>query len=379
MNTDFAANISLQHESVADRVRLGHIISSKPAMTFKYLLLPALVLALMGCAKKDEAPSTSTTTTNPTLNSVALQPLESPAQKLLHDISGVWSDGSGLVYFYPHDNKFQLLIGDEPKIASVGDIDIAQGTVNIILIRTDNNQKAIWTVKKIVNPSASAYTLHLTMHDGTATDLSFVRSIGSDDISHLLEIYSQNNLEGGSVAQSAQTIAAPNTPTAPTAPTAPTLPVMPAPTPAVASTAQAASAAGNCESTKLALYNSRYDVWKTQQAIPPTPDSESTAKQLAALAVTKSCAREKEALITGKPSFNCDKASTYVEHQICASAELAQLDTRLSSANASAKFFAYDQVAFAQSGAAWRAKRDACTDVICISAVYNQRITDLSK
>lgn len=323
-------------------------------------------MVLSACTKKDESESNSTNTETTPQSNLPLQPVASPAQELLSDISGVWSDGNTLVYFYPHDNKFQLMVDDVPKVANIGDIDVAEGTVNIIVVRNDNNQKAIWTVKKEINSTDSSYTLLLTFHDGSDTELSFVRSIGQDDINHLSDVYSQNKIgQSTSVTQGAQAVASAGH--------------TPAPTPVVETAQPPVVAGSDCESKKMSLYNTRYETWKTQQANPPSDADDSKAKQLAALAVTKSCAREKETFLTGKPSFNCDKASTFVEHQICSSPNLALLDVRLSAANSSAQFFAYDKVTFAQSGVEWRAKRDACKDVSCITAVYNDRIAELNK
>lgn len=81
------------------------------------------------------------------------------------------------------------------------------------------------------------------------------------------------------------------------------------------------------------------------------------------------------------PSFDCNKASTYVESMMCADNELAEQDMRLVGeyrrilANLPQES-AHD---FKQKQAAWRAQvRDRCTDVDCIRETQAARIVDLS-
>ena len=79
-------------------------------------------------------------------------------------------------------------------------------------------------------------------------------------------------------------------------------------------------------------------------------------------------------------SFDCGKASTAVEKQICSTPILNQLDGLLGStskARTSNPAFGIDKVLFQASGRTWMKTRNLCTDAACIEKTYRARITEL--
>jgi len=104
------------------------------------------------------------------------------------------------------------------------------------------------------------------------------------------------------------------------------------------------------------------------------------AQQAAAQNVAGS--QPSEAAVLGKyrVSFDCGKASTAVEKQICSTPILNQLDGLLGStskARTSNPAFAIDKARYQENGRAWMKKRNACTDTACLEKTYRERITEL--
>lgn len=73
-------------------------------------------------------------------------------------------------------------------------------------------------------------------------------------------------------------------------------------------------------------------------------------------------------------SFDCARASTSVERQICASAELSSLDTELAEHYSERM----DSAGVRQAQRAWLRQRDACRDADCLRRAYQQRIAALA-
>lgn len=120
---------------------------------------------------------------------------------LLNDISGVWTDQGGLITIHYDSGKLQLIIGDEPIIAQVGDIDPVNNTVNILVTKKIDGEEGIFTVTKKMNPEGTAFTLLIHLFDGTTHNLSFVRKIGTDDINRINRIYKNAQDEADALAE----------------------------------------------------------------------------------------------------------------------------------------------------------------------------------
>ncbi len=84
-----------------------------------------------------------------------------------------------------------------------------------------------------------------------------------------------------------------------------------------------------------------------------------------------------------RPSFNCAKASTDVEHFICEDAGLAAKDRQVSTiyrtwlqrVNAGEMVDSVEEIAADQR--AWIIRRDACQTASCVSEAYDARIGEL--
>lgn len=77
-------------------------------------------------------------------------------------------------------------------------------------------------------------------------------------------------------------------------------------------------------------------------------------------------------------SFDCSKASTFVEKTICADEELSSLDVKLADAYNTAIAGTSDKVALRDEQRLWlRETRDKCNNVDCLNKVYRLRIAIL--
>lgn len=111
---------------------------------------------------------------------------------LLSDVSGVWrTDGNELVTIDAGGSHLQLLVDDAFIPVQLGDMDEENQTVNL-KIRLADGRDGIWTLRKI-DESAKAESFHLglTTHEGKATELSFVRKIGTDDLNRIAALGSR--------------------------------------------------------------------------------------------------------------------------------------------------------------------------------------------
>lgn len=84
-----------------------------------------------------------------------------------------------------------------------------------------------------------------------------------------------------------------------------------------------------------------------------------------------------ESVPTG-PSFDCAKAATGIEIQICSSPELASLDLQLSETYKRLLSDSQDKAAEKREQMDWiKTKRNACRDVACLSVAYSSRIEEM--
>ncbi len=88
-------------------------------------------------------------------------------------------------------------------------------------------------------------------------------------------------------------------------------------------------------------------------------------------------------LLVGTPfvygaSFDCAKASSHVEKQICSNAELSKLDELLSVAYAQGNALSKNKAEFKASQRRWLIeKRNTCADTPCIKNAYEARLHEI--
>jgi hypothetical protein len=81
---------------------------------------------------------------------------------------------------------------------------------------------------------------------------------------------------------------------------------------------------------------------------------------------------------SAKPSFDCNKASSYSEKLICSDPELARMDVELAGIYRQAKAIASDQKEFTRRSAArWKDRESTCYDRACVVDWYQSRKQEL--
>lgn len=79
-----------------------------------------------------------------------------------------------------------------------------------------------------------------------------------------------------------------------------------------------------------------------------------------------------------EPSFNCSKASTDIEHEICHSSELSALDLKLAKLYQTALAHSLEKEDIRHAQILWlRGQRNECTNDECLIAAYQRRISQL--
>jgi len=228
----------------------------------------------------------------------------------LKEISGVWraqQDGS-MVTINHDNNKMMLAIGDNVIPVTVGAIDKDNKTVNLNVILA-TGKPGVWTLRQIWDKEHKTFHLVFTLHDGTQDDLTFVRTISTDDLNRFASAPSTGKTvnESASNATKAQ-------------------PEAPAP------------------------------------AVPVTEQPQVSGQ------------------IAWAPSFDCAKVSTGPERLICSNKELSEADVKLSQAYKAALNVSSNKETLKEEQNSWRKnERDACADVTCMTKVYQQRISQLSR
>ena len=84
------------------------------------------------------------------------------------------------------------------------------------------------------------------------------------------------------------------------------------------------------------------------------------------------------ALPAWSASFDCSKASTYVEKTICDDVILSKLDERMAKAYFKSREIMNPDVV-KNDQISWIKLRNKCLSTICINALYNQRLSELAK
>ncbi|MGL4766519.1 MAG: hypothetical protein ACRCV6_00300 [Formosimonas sp.] len=134
-----------------------------------------------------------------------------------------------------------------------------------------------------------------------------------------------------------------------------------------------------CIQNKIELYQKRYNAALGQDEHIPTPAQTQQNLQLTIQASAYSCQKEAEALNSGLPSFDCNKAKQLSEGTICVHAQLAQLDVQLNNAAQSARFFATDKDKFDTFMKKWLKSRNNCADnADCLTQSYTDIINTLN-
>lgn len=114
--------------------------------------------------------------------------LPAPRETLLDDISGVWrGEPRGLLYLLREGDKAGLFVGDNDVVVRIGNVDPAQGSVNLVVPVAGDNP-VVWTVRKRSDSGAHGFRLVLTLHDGQQEILAFVREVSDDDRRHLARV-----------------------------------------------------------------------------------------------------------------------------------------------------------------------------------------------
>jgi uncharacterized protein YecT (DUF1311 family) len=247
---------------------------------------------------------------------------------LLEEMSGVWSpkNGKGLITLDNTEKKFRLVLNDTPTEVTVGAIDNVNHTVNLNITRRDTGKPGVWTVQEIWNQDKSAFHLLLTMHDGEQGEFTFVRKITTDDLNRLAGLY------------------------------APVEQQKPAPE----MTAKAEPAQDE------------------EPRRPPIQPSEDAAAEVPPVIQPVAAVTQPVAPVAAVPSFDCAKASSNVEHLICASPRLAMLDQNLAEAYEQLRSNGDNASGLKADQIAWRQKeRDVCTTGECIESAYLTRTEDL--
>lgn len=290
--------------------------------------------------------------------------------ELLNEISGVWTDNRSLITLNYNGGDFQLLVDEKPIFVNIGDIDLDNNTVNLLAYKTSDGKQVIWTFKKVLDDDSSGFTLRLTFHDGSSQSLGFVRKISNDDKQRITNIYLEDqnsgntNLKEFAYADDAN-LSQDDTKSYSSQDFS-------------QNDQENGTVSSNCESDKFNTYQRRFKVYSQDQGLMESSPEYKQAIKLAKISIQQSCAKESEAEIVGKPSFNCQKAKGYVEETICSTVKLGALDTKAAHAYSSAKFFAMDKDQFYKAASDWRKRRGKCTTEECIEQVYLDRIQYLN-
>lgn len=99
----------------------------------------------------------------------------------------------------------------------------------------------------------------------------------------------------------------------------------------------------------------------------------------AKLTAQASCSNEKDALISGIPSFDCSKLNQRINQIICKNNELAALDVKLSNSFQSILVFTNNKEAFLADSRTWLASRKECQDESCLVKMYQDRINQFQE
>jgi uncharacterized protein YecT (DUF1311 family) len=284
-----------------------------------------------------------------------------PTVGILDEISGVWrASDSTMVSIIYADKKVRLLFGEDPMPVSLGEVDNANKTANLN-VTLANGKAGVWTIRQLWDKQKTTFHLQLTTHDGIQDELSFVRKISTDDLNKIAN--AEARTKPGSIGESvktAQTVAA-------TAPVVVAPVIATAPTPVIATPVAATAVV----ETPVAI---------TPAVATPIANAVNPAGPAAPAPERTQSAPTAPGTMAWTPSFDCAKASTGPERLICSNKELSEADVKLAQAYKVAANTSSDKDVLRNAQNAWRKnERDACSDVNCMLAAYQNRTGQLSK
>lgn len=147
-------------------------------MQGKVMALVALSVVLAACGKPEAAPANVAQAKM--VAAAAPVPQVDPAEQFMADISGVWAfEGGGLLRFEYEGLFPSLAIDDALHPVQVIDFDSANRVLNLHDGYADDDPSRVISLKKVSLPDGQG--LKITMPDGSATTLAFVRKITSAD------------------------------------------------------------------------------------------------------------------------------------------------------------------------------------------------------
>lgn len=122
---------------------------------------------------------------------------------ILNEISGVWGvqGEKGLFSIIYKDKKLSMLADDLAIPVTLGAVDNENKTVNLN-ITLQEGKPGIWTLRQIWDTDKKSFHLQMTFHDGTQSNLTFVRKISTDDLNKIAnaEAKRQSNAIGAASA-----------------------------------------------------------------------------------------------------------------------------------------------------------------------------------
>lgn len=102
---------------------------------------------------------------------------------LPEEISGVWrEDGANtLIVLNGSGKEMQMAVNGQAIPVTLGDVDEQNGIVNLNAVDLQGNAM-IWTIRQVWNEKHEGFNLSITMHDGSQSNLSFVRKPSPSDL-----------------------------------------------------------------------------------------------------------------------------------------------------------------------------------------------------
>jgi len=249
---------------------------------------------------------------------------------ILDEISGVWvvQGEQGLFSIIYRDKRLSLLHDDAAIPVTLGEIDNENKTVNLN-VTLQSGKPGIWTLRQIWDKDHKSFHLQFTFHDGTRSDLTFVRKISTDDLNKIAYAEARNQPN----AMNAATLAKP---------------------------AEAPLATKPAEQSTLASV--------------PVAESAPVPQAVGPVAVQP----QVPAQITWAPSFDCAKASVGAEKLICSNQELSALDVEMAEVYKLLLNIHPDKDSLRKEQIEWRKKeRDVCSTVDCMVQIYRSRNNEL--
>jgi len=129
------------------------------------------------------------------------------SEGILDEISGVWGvqGEKGLFSIIYKDKKLSLLADDLAIPVTLGAIDNENKTVNLNVTSNDG-KPGILTLRQIWDADKKSFHLQMTFHDGTQSNLTFVRKISTDDMNKIANAEAKRQSDAIGVAASVKPI-----------------------------------------------------------------------------------------------------------------------------------------------------------------------------